>query len=496
MTKQRIPSFLFLLALGAAMATDSNDLTHTGRRVVPLLSADDEERAHRPFPPKGSKVLASDPSESVAHTLNRYLVQALPADKLRACEEHTLEELNDVLAALVSSVHPALQEIYDNKCATDSGCDKRSMRKGNLEDYQADWASEAELLEAQPNDGARAVITSVLRQGKCFESVQLYYHHLSYETRVGFPHTLPLLPEAQEDVKEIVRYVRQQKGIAKARDTDRCAKAGADAATITASATTSTGRHHHNHPQDRHLDMVFFQDEIHDNVFSQETLTAKEQFLRDQLAAINGANGTLADLLAKYNTQSPCSMSHRTLSNPWTSASAEEAGVPIQVAALIETQLKNDSFSTMGVPEKDYPDTVIPGAGYIDCEQATQCLEGGDRQYMMQAVVRSYVVKGSANIQASGSSTPFGVDASFHTRTFEAIPGSPSEWGPDEAGGDGTLGLLGPAFVANPGETVHIFVKNNLADTSALGPFVPTALDYWCVPQIPTASWSGFRWPN
>ena len=44
------------------------------------------------------------------------------------------------------------------------------------------------------------------------------------------------------------------------------------------------------------------------------------------------------------------------------------------------------------------------------------------------------------------------------------MPESPSEWGPDEAGGDGTLGMLGPAIVANPGEKVHLFVKNNLGE--------------------------------
>jgi hypothetical protein len=177
-------------------------------------------------------------------------------------------------------------------------------------------------------------------------------------------------------------------------------------------------------------------------------------------------------------------MSHRVIAKPWTVESAEDAGVSAEVATFIAAQLQNDTFNRDGVPSEDYPDTAIPGAGYVPCDQADVCLEGGDRQYMVQAAVRSYVVLGSSKIQRSNSATPNQADYAFHTRTFEGMPESPSKFGPDAAGGDGTLGLLGPAIVANPGERVHIFVKNNLADTSALGPNVPTPLDFWSVPDV------------
>jgi hypothetical protein len=177
-------------------------------------------------------------------------------------------------------------------------------------------------------------------------------------------------------------------------------------------------------------------------------------------------------------------MSHRVIAKPWTVESAEDAGVSAEVATFIAAQLQNDTFNRDGVPSEDYPDTAIPGAGYVPCDQADVCLEGGDRQYMIQAAVRSYVVPGSSQIQRSNSATPNQADYAFHTRTFEGMPESPSKFGPDAAGGDGTLGLLGPAIVANPGERVHIFVKNNLADTSALGPNVPTPLDFWSVHEF------------
>lgn len=81
-----------------------------------------------------------------------------------------------------------------------------------------------------------------------------------------------------------------------------------------------------------------------------------------------------------------------------------------------------------------------------------------------------------------GLAGALGRDVSFLTRSLEAMPCSPSEWGPDYAGGDGTIGVLGPAIVANPGEKVHIFVKNNLgAFKEDLGRTVRDEQSYWYV---------------
>jgi len=62
-------------------------------------------------------------------------------------------------------------------------------------------------------------------------------------------------------------------------------------------------------------------------------------------------------------------------------------------------EIRKDSFKIRGEQVDGIPDTTIPGAGYIDCNQASVCMEGGDRQYMMQAVVRSYLIPGSGKIR-------------------------------------------------------------------------------------------------
>lgn len=132
------------------------------------------------------------------------------------------------------------------------------------------------------------------------------------------------------------------------------------------------------------------------------------------------------------------------------------------------------------------PDTTIKGATYVNCDKPEVCEAGAHRSYRMQAVVRAYRVKGSHKIiiQTEVDPKPRPIskdkkDVVFHTRAFEALPGSKSQWGPDKAGGNGTLGMLGPVIVGNPGERVHLFVMNNLDDTSALGSGAPSKKDYY-----------------
>ena len=121
----------------------------------------------------------------------------------------------------------------------------------------------------------------------------------------------------------------------------------------------------------------------------------------------------------------------------------------------------------------------------MDCSKPEVCEEGATRSYRMQAVVRAYRVKGSHKIIVQTDDHPerhpiskHGKDVVFHTRAFETLPGSKSQWGLAKVGGDGTLGMLGPAIVGNTGDRVHLFVKNNLDDTSALGPGLPTKERY------------------
>jgi len=270
-----------------------------------------------------------------------------------------------------------------------------------------------------------------------------FYHHLAEESRSQALElhalTLPLLPEDQEAIKFLIALYR-------------------------------------NGPREQGGKRHLQQDGVHSHIWSELMILERQRLMNETLWNVEFE--IIEALLSKYNTQSPCEMAHRKLAKPWSIETAEQAGVSPEVAEEIAKDLEEDTFNTFNVSDP-IPNTTIPGAGYLSCEEAAKCLEGGDRQYMIQAVVRAYVVPGSGKIIPSDSNISLGEDVVFHTRTFEAMPGSPSEWGPDKAGGNGTAGLIGPAIVANPGDTVHIFVKNNLGDTSALGPAVPTAQDFW-----------------
>jgi hypothetical protein len=407
-----------------------------------LLSDSDAARARTPLPPKGSSVLSSLKG-SIAPTLNSWLHQHVPKEHLRPCESFSTEELNSIIANLVSVSHPALQEIYAAKCKTATGCDKRGMRFEHLGDYEADWEYEHKTVALYTDNVVKSAVTEILRNGKCYEAVQLFYHHLSEDARSEYMHdhslAIPLLPENREVLDFLSAVYR-----------NNCEEDGSR----------------------RHLQQNYY----HGHIWSNLTRVERDRYHNEVLSGVE--MDIIQEVLDKYSTISPCEMAHRVLTQPWTVEMAVKAGVPEDVAEKIAEALKNDTFNTNGVADP-IPDTKTPNAGYIDCDQARMCLEGGDVQYMLQAVVRSYTVTGSGKILLKKGGDPLGKDVKFETRTFEGMSGSPSAWGPIRAGGDGTGGLLGPAIVAKPGDKVYIFVKNSLANTSALGPAVPTAQEYW-----------------
>lgn len=124
------------------------------------------------------------------------------------------------------------------------------------------------------------------------------------------------------------------------------------------------------------------------------------------------------------------------------------------------------------------PDSGIPGAGYVDCDTPEVC-EGGDVNYRIHAAVRYYTIPGSrlyvavppgepdaAGAPASPPVQSFSEqDVTFGTRTFEAMDwDGQSPFAPYSHGGDGRASMLGPALVVRPGQTMHIFMKNDLGD--------------------------------
>jgi len=160
---------------------------------------------------------------------------------------------------------------------------------------------------------------------------------------------------------------------------------------------------------------------------------------------------------------------------------------------------------------EDFRDTVIPGAGYMSCDHAAKCA-GGDVNYWIQAVERKYKIKGSRHVEAtefaksqtfekmakSGLSilkvlpwldpdrAPRGIakeDVTFYTRTFEAMhaAGAPDVNKHFCAWGGAGEGLLGPCLTVKPGQSMDIFLKNDLHGNKDihLNNAVPTLKGYF-----------------
>lgn len=127
----------------------------------------------------------------------------------------------------------------------------------------------------------------------------------------------------------------------------------------------------------------------------------------------------------------------------------------------------------------NYPKTDVSNSGFMDCTQPELCM-GADRNYFIQAVVRKYTIKGSHRIAKTkyqnnnilnGELKRFwdeksisNVDVTFYTRTFEYLPvnGTAKNSRFCAAGGDGTASTLGPCLETRPGETLNMFIMNNI----------------------------------
>ena len=328
-------------------------------------------------------------------------------------------------------------------------------------------------VEALPTDSdIRASLVDVMRSGKCHEVVMIFYHHLPSQARAEAVQenlVVPLLADgipSRDSVKDYIMKERRRR------------------------LEESEG----------------------------ETTTTPVPTDYDPAcpAGMDGPSddpmyNTLAQALVDQLGQSPCLVAHSVLDKPWDDATAAADGISKEIRDEI---IHKNSFTRYvdktshplvfplplpihmifvptqhrnGVLEEgdEIPDTTIEGATYVNCGEPEKCEAGADRSYRLQAVVRAYRVPGSKNIlvarenQAPAPIHSQGKDVIFHTRAFEAMPGSKSAWGPDKAGGNGTLGMLGPAIVANPGERMHLFVMNNLADTAEIGPILPTKQRYY-----------------
>lgn len=444
---------------------------HTGS-----LNPQDYERALRPRPPSDSPVIALlHPNQhsvvariqSVVSVLNKWMVNNIGINSLRKCNEFSLEELNVLIASLINSTHPELQNIYSSTCNMTKGCDRRKLRLSTYAEYKKEWSDEATLLDSM-NETKELfdAATAVLRSGKCFESIMLFQHHLSSDARLEVTKAgsssslrLPFLPDEEDAMfyrSLEAFYIHSRK---RQRD---LAQEVSNNSSLAKNDTVNF--------------MIY-----HSNAGLSEAGIAAFNKAQEEAFA-NVPTSALSDILEKLDNQTYCQAGHTVVDSKFTKEEWLKAGLDQSVI----DEIVANSFSThtvaSGGSDSPVPDTTIKDAGYVDCNKPELCEAGADRSYSIQAVVRAYTVAGSGNIIRRDDGKPIsknGTDVIFHTRTFEALPGSTAKWGPDTAGGDGTLGMAGPAIVAKPGQKLSLFVRNNLGVNENLGVDVLSAQDYF-----------------
>ena len=197
------------LAIAVAALASAGACPYAGRSLLELsnidalhqkMPADDVHRALKPRPPPGSEFVAPKDGR-VSDTLNAHLRATYPQKSLRNCSNFTLEELNSLIGSLVNMSHPAMGKLYAARCnATGAprNCDKRSLRHSSLEQFEAEWSAELALFDGVPAHLRDFHPIYILRrEGKCFETVNIFIHQLTEvlrEAALDSGLQLPLLP--------------------------------------------------------------------------------------------------------------------------------------------------------------------------------------------------------------------------------------------------------------------------------------------------------------
>ena len=381
----------------------------------------DLARAQKPHPSMGSEVLAS--RMTVSETLNKWLFNNVANAHLKPCATFQKFELNAMLADLIGAAHPKLNALYTGRCGSDGGCDRRALRHKSLAEYEDEWKSEDALLSAH-GGALRAKVYAVIRDGKCYEAVSMFYHQLTAESRakaLAAGLMVPLLPAATDlkSVSQLLAAPPPEEAVA-----------------------PSTEAPH------RHLSPFGGENPIY-SVHAPAWAEMKESLQQWKDAENVRSGREVPNITETYSDRSPCQIAHQLWTEPWDNETARLANV----SDTIRDEIKKNSFSKRGVADGVIPDTIIPATGYVDCNKPETCM-GGDRNYRIEAVVRTYLVPGSGKImtatndyvETSTPISPNATDVLFRTRTFEGSSDSPSKFGPAYAGGDGTAGLLGPAL--------------------------------------------------
>jgi len=163
------------------------DCTISPAPVEPMApSADDVQRAENWFPRDQYKGRTLQHASSV---LNRHL-HAIPNLQTKPCEQFTLSELDQAQILLSSYQAPSLSSIYHRTN------DPRQIQYTGDEAKLQIWSKMNQLGKQDER------INTMLRDGRCRETVMWYIHHLSEgdkeQVKQVANFVLPLLPEGEE----------------------------------------------------------------------------------------------------------------------------------------------------------------------------------------------------------------------------------------------------------------------------------------------------------
>jgi hypothetical protein len=382
---------LTLLGKAVALSGASRHAQHSAPNATyPELSDVDLARAVRNNVPKNSPLLSHDDSgTSVASHLNQWLSNNVHSNNLVECEAFAsrtdstgpglgLLDLNNILEALVERSSPALQAVYKSKCDTMLGCDKRTLRYGKVQDFLNEWQEELNDIESQSSDTLRNAVFEVLRNGKCYEPVQIFYHSLSESARNQYlrveNNVIPMLPKSHDAVKLLANLYVQMTQDTTSKPTDE-KRALSRFQKNTHSHLYEEAKKTNNDEAPSRLRGRQLksnnQGEIHQHLFSNPLPGARA--LQDHSIDPDLLHG----ILRRYSKQSPCELAHRWHSPPWNVETAQKAGISKEVAEGIVGQLKHETFKPHDNFAEGIPDTAIPDSGYVSCNAAEQCLAGG-----------------------------------------------------------------------------------------------------------------------
>jgi hypothetical protein len=113
--------------------------------------------------------LAGSSAEEIAQKLNEHMSKVVST---KPCDDHSIEELNEVVRGMFGQLSDELQQIYQ-----DNG-DARARRFATLAEYEQSWMDEEDSLTR--------------RHAKCFEIAEMWAHHLSDVAKRG--KTVPTVP--------------------------------------------------------------------------------------------------------------------------------------------------------------------------------------------------------------------------------------------------------------------------------------------------------------